>query len=228
MMPAGAANKRGFFESVPIMQFNDELLASADSSWDDWRKFNPSWYKSPAASSYKRRAAALFEDEFGDADLPVLKDPRICRFALSGSTFFRIRSDGAVVIPIRSPLEVAHSLYAAHRIPIVKGLLLWLRHALDSEAQTRRVPRSLFTWDQFLSDWRWAAEKISRDSGLGWPRLPIGRAPIDGFLSRELVHERVLHAELIAHSEVHEWTRVAYEALIELARNPSSNLPSKS
>jgi hypothetical protein len=219
------ANERGFFESVPIMRFNDELLASAGSSWDDWRKFNGSWYKSPAASSFKRRATTLFQCEFGDADLPVLKDPRICRFAPFWIDVLQdMHATVRIVLPIRSPLEVAQSLEAAQRIPIVKGLLLWLRHTLDAEAQTRHVPRSLFTWDQFLSDWRRIAEKITFDSGLGWPRLSDRAArQIDAFLSRELVHKKIAHDELIAHSDIHEWTRAAYEALIELARNPSSN-----
>jgi hypothetical protein len=42
LMAADSGNARGYFESVPFMNFHDELLASAGSYWHDWRKFNPS------------------------------------------------------------------------------------------------------------------------------------------------------------------------------------------
>ena len=41
LMPAEGGNERGYFESQALMTFHDELLASAGSSWTDWRQFNP-------------------------------------------------------------------------------------------------------------------------------------------------------------------------------------------
>jgi hypothetical protein len=55
-------------------------LRAAGSSWHDWRKFNAASYQSPAVHAFKQRAKEIFEAEFGKAPLPVLKDPRICRF----------------------------------------------------------------------------------------------------------------------------------------------------
>jgi predicted nucleic acid-binding Zn-ribbon protein len=129
-----------------------------------------------------------------------------------------------IVMPIRSPLEVAQSLREVHGIPLVKGALIWLRHVLDAEAQTRTLRRSIFTWDRFLSDWRGVAEKIASDTALSWPRLSDRAAEeIEGFISKALVHNRVEHAALISHPTIHEWVITAYEALLELARNPFSN-----
>ncbi|WOJ89493.1 hypothetical protein RZS28_17130 [Methylocapsa polymorpha] len=225
LMAANSGNARGYFESIPFMHFHDELLASAGSYWHDWRKFNPSWYRSPALDSYKRRAKEIFASEFGNAPLPILKDPRICRFAPFWLDVLKeMDATPRIVIPIRSPLDVAVSLRRVHNISLTKGLLLWLRHVLDAEVQTRSIARSIFTWDQFLSDWRRVSDKVSLDTGLFWPRLSDRSAQeVEQFLSSELVHHKTDHAELIAHSDVHEWTARAYEALLELACDPFSN-----
>jgi len=225
LMPAAPWNERGFFESTPMMALNDELLASAGSSWDDWRRFTLSWFDSGEAVAFRRRAKDLFESEFEGSSLPVLKDPRICRFApfwlqLLKETGRKPR----VVIPIRSPLEVAQSLHEIFKMPLEKGLLLWLRHVLDAEADSRNEPRSIFSWDQFLSDWRSTVEKIGVQANIAWPRLSdrVG-LEIERFLGRELVHQRVSPSDLVSHSKVHQWTLAAYDALLELARNPFSN-----
>ncbi len=225
LMTANDANVTGYFESLPIVEFHDELLASAGSNWHDWRQFNPAWYSSPAAASYKERAKELFRAEFGLAPLPVLKDPRICRFVPFWLDIFtEMDVKPRVVIPIRSPLEVARSLKTRDGMPLSKGLLLWLRHVLDAELQSRTMARSIFTWSDFISDWRRVCEKISGDTGVAWACLSDRSAhDIERFLKTELVHNRVNHAELIAHSDVHEWTIAAYEALLQLAHHPFSN-----
>src|SRR5262245_41553393 len=80
LMPANINNPRGYFESVAFMQLHDELLESAGSNWQDWRSFNSDWHRSFAAAGFRRRAKDLFAEEFGDSPLPLLKDPRVCRF----------------------------------------------------------------------------------------------------------------------------------------------------
>ena len=225
LLPANSGNRRGYFESVPLMYFHDELLASAGCHWHDWRKFNPSWYRSPVVKTYKERAKKLFQDEFTNAPLPILKDPRICRFAPFWLDVFEdMGMTPRIVMPIRSPLDVAQSLKSRDMMSTTKALLLWLRHVLDAEAQTRNIARSIFTWEQFLSDWRGTTDKISLETGLAWSRLSDRTGyEIDKFLSAELVHHRTAHTDLVAHSDVHEWTLEAYDALLELARNPFSN-----
>src|SRR5271163_4367059 len=224
-MVANAGNSRGYFESVAFMQFHDELLASAGSRWHDWRLFNPGWYSSPVAAEYRRRAKELFEAEFSGAALPVIKDPRICRFAPFWLEVLReMQKTPRIVIPIRSPLEVAQSLEKQQGVPLNEGLLLWLRHNLDAEAQTRAEARSIFTFDEFQSDWRGVCDKISTDTNLFWPRLSDRTSrEIDNFLTKDLVHHETDRAALATHSALHEWTLRAYDALLELARDPSSD-----
>jgi hypothetical protein len=229
LLPASPGNPEGHFESVPLMRFHDELLASAGSRWHDWRKFNPAWYRSPPAYTFKQRAKEIFEAEFGKAPLPILKDPRICRFAPFWIDVLKeIGATPRMVIPIRSPLEVALSLKKRDSMSLAKGLLLWLRHVLDAELATRSNPRSIFSWSGLLSDWRRISDKICLDTGLSWPRLSECSAQeVEQFLSCEMVHHKTQPAELIAHSDVNDWTILTYEALTELMRDPSSNSASE-
>src|SRR4029077_1974458 len=84
-------------------------------------------------------AKEIFEAEFANATLLILKDPRICRFVPFWLDVLKeMKVAPRIVIPLRSPLEVAHSLKKRNALSLTKGLLLWLRHVLDAEAQTRR------------------------------------------------------------------------------------------
>ncbi|MGB6174940.1 MAG: hypothetical protein WBF43_01055 [Methylocella sp.] len=224
LMPAEGGNERGYFESQALMIFHEELLASAGSSWTDWRQFNPAWYQSPAFPAFQKRAKQLFKEEFAGEPLAVLKDPRICRFApfwlevLAG-----MKARARVVIPVRSPLEVAFSMRKRNGFSLATGALLWLRHIIDAEIATRALPRSIFTWDQLLRDWRSVAEKASTELGLSWPRLSDATAhEIENFVGYDLVHHRVSARELAAHPDIHEWTMSAYRAMLKLAHAPQS------
>ena len=225
LMPAEHGNERGYFESQALMTFHDELLASAGSSWTDWRQFDPAWYQSPTASAFQKRAMQLFEEEFEDEPLVVFKDPRVCRFVpFSAAVLAGIEARAHVVIPVRSPLEVAFSMRKRDGFSLATGALLWLRHVIDAEIATRPLPRSIFTWDQLLRDWRSVAENASTELGLIWPRLSDATARIENFIGYDLVHHRVSAPELAAHPDIHEWTMSAYYAMLKrLARAPQSS-----
>ncbi len=223
-LPAASDNERGFFESLQIMQLNDEILRSAGTTWDDWRAFNPAWFSSPVAKSFEERAIAALKGEFGSAPLAAIKDPRLCRLMPFWSN--AINEAGyspRIVIPIRSPLEVARSLWLRNGIPLSKGLLMWLRHVLDAEASSRAHPTAFVEWSEFLADWRFSLARIGERLGLDWPRLSDqSAAEIDRFISPTLRHNSVSIDDLKAHRYVHDWVLKVYEALLTLAADPSS------
>jgi len=225
VLPANSANERGYFESAALMELHEDLLESAGSYWHDWRRFNPDWYSAPTSEAFKQRAKDIFLSEYPNASLAVLKDPRICRFVPFWIDVFGEMSIAPrALIPIRSPLEVAYSLKKRDAMSVTKGLLLWLRHVLDAELMTRGISRAIFSWDQFLTDWRVVADRISAEINIAWPRLSDRSSlEIDRFLDSSLVHNRLGQNELSSHPNVHEWTVAAYEALLELSLNPMSN-----
>lgn len=226
LMPANPSNEHGFFESVAMMQVNDEILASAGSSWHDWRAFDNAWFAGPTAQAFEKKAAEVVLSEFGASSLVVIKDPRICRMA---PFWFKVLNcagySARVIIPVRSPLEVATSLQTRYGFDVATSLLMWLRHALDAEASSRNLPRAVINWPDFLADWRLIMGRAGERFGVSWPGLPnCSQAEIDQFLMPSLRHFSVAEKDFDCDPEVNDWVRLTYEAMIALANERASSM----
>jgi len=219
LMPAAAENNEaGFWESMDAYRLNDDLLASAGSSWDDWRRFNPQWIRSPAKPAFKDRALKLLEQDFGGSSLFVLKDPRICRLLPFWLEVFR--DFGVVpkcVLPLRNPLEVAASLKKRDGFSPAKSLMLWLRHVVDAEQGSRGSSRALLAYDDLLDDWRRTVSKLAHDLDLAWPRRSAtAEVEIDLFLEHRHRHHGFDTESLVAHPDVSLWVKEVYSALSKM------------
>ncbi|WP_411837998.1 sulfotransferase [Paracoccus sp. ME4] len=192
LMDAAEMNAKGFFESNRITGLNERLLAKAGFTWWDPRRFPAAWFDGPDAEALLEEAVAALQDDYGDAPLFVIKDPRICRlmpFWLRALERFGARV--RIVHTHRGPWDVAASLTRWADYETEFGLLLWARHVLDAEAESRGLPRSFTSYDALMGDWRAVVEGIAADLALDWPRAPAeAAADIDDFLSRDLQHFR--------------------------------------
>ncbi len=208
------------------MVVHDELLASAGLAWDDTGPLSADWYHSPAAEHFEQRLLAFLRNDFEDSYLFVIKDPRICRFVpLWLSALAKFKAEPHAVIIIRNPLEVAASLKARDGFVPGKSYLLWLRHVLDAERDTRGVSRSFVAYDSLLSDWRRVADTLSEDLGMKWPRtLHRAGTEIDQFLVSTHRHHRLDEADLIPRPEIADWVKQAYQALMVAARDDESRI----
>ena len=190
LMGASEMNAKGFFESNLVMDLNDRILASAGLTWWDTRRLSADWLQTPAAEAFLSEACDVLRSDFQDAALFVMKDPRICRML----PFWRAALDrfGArpmVVHTHRPPLEVAASLtrWAGHEADY--SLLLWLRHLLDAEADSRDLPRIFTSYHRLLDGWEGALARITAGLDIDWPRgLPEAGDDIRAFLSPDLQH----------------------------------------
>ena len=171
MMPPQPGNERGFWESPVIMALNDDILAAGDSGWTDWRKFDCDRIGGSAADALRARAKATLMAEFGDEGIPVIKDPRMCRLMRFWAPVFEEAAWSArAVLPLRSPLEVVRSLERRDGINSSLGCLLWLRHVLDGERETRGMTRAILDWSGFLGNPRAALGQVIDCLGVDWPR----------------------------------------------------------
>jgi hypothetical protein len=224
---ASTDNVRGFWESCYIRLLNDYILKLAGSDWQDWRSVNPNWNRTAQAQSLRAHAELILMNEFGNARLPVVKDPRMCRlmpFWLS--VFKRIDWTPRIFLPLRSPFEVARSLHCRDGLALRYGCLLWLRHMLEAEAETRNQQRTVIVWDAFLSDWRSAMTRASEQIGMSWPRWSDSTAvQIDTFISRDLRHHHASDDDRCMNASETEWIREAYAGLAALAKDPHAKQP---
>ena len=208
------SNETGFWESLPIVHLNDEVLRSAGSAWSDWRPFDPGWYASPVAGEFRERARAALLEEYGDSRLFVLKDPRICRLLeLWTDALGAIGADVRIVSTLRNPDDVAASLKARDGIDASVGRLLWLRNVLDAEAATRHLRRAYLRYDSLLSDPHAAVDAVGGALGVSWPRRSSAgaRMEIGEFFSSRLRHHRIDDARLLADPRLSRWISSSFE-----------------
>src|SRR5580698_6591920 len=225
LIPPTAHNEKGYCESRVIVDLNDSILAAGGSDWKDWRKFDLDKIDALKANALHIRARATLAGEFGDVGLAVMKDPRMCRLMpFWGRVFEEAKWSVRPILPIRSPLEVCWSLTRRDGLSPAYGCLLWLRHVLDAEVETRGMARAVLDWRELLGNGRKALAQASEQLGLIWPYWGEGAlADIDQFVSAELRHQRASEEDLRAYPAVSDLARRTYAAMMDLVQDPGDS-----
>ncbi len=214
-------NSTGYWEGSKIVELHDKLLEAFGSIWSDFTAISGDKFESAVCHYYEGELIAKLNEEFSKEDrLILVKDPRISRIV---PLWKRVMTAYGVtplfVMPYRNPLEVAASLVKRGRdtnreVSIENGLLIWLRHALEFEFETRGFRRSFVHYNDLLADWRESVKKIGVDLGVSWPRLTYESAhEVDAFLNRELRHHVFTDRDLAVDGRVGQWVRKCYQAL---------------
>jgi hypothetical protein len=225
LMPPDHLNEAGYWESMDLYAAHDDLLATAGSCWDDWRKFNPDWNQSGIAKVYKERLIRVLQNDFDGSPLFVIKDPRICRFVpLWLDVLDRFGAQVRIIIIVRNPLEVAASLKHRNNLPHAKSCLIWLRHVLDAEKATRQLPRAIVTYHDLLDDWRTLVGTVAAKTRIHWPRRSDhSELEIDQFVANTLRHHAADFAQVAERGDVADWVKETYRLLLDMAGNRESN-----
>ena len=226
LMDPAPCNERGFWESPLIMALNNEILEAAGSHWADCRRFDHRRIAGPVASELRARSAATLISEFGEAARPVVKDPRMCRLLDFWKPVFEdVGWSTRVVLPIRSPFEVARSLETRDGMVAGVGRLLWLRYVLDAEARSRGSLRSFIEWSNLLTDRRGTLEQVAAQLEVSW-LLSSDEAmtDADAFVSSELRHFESSTRETAADSIASQLADAVYDQMRILADDPHDSL----
>ena len=114
-------NPRGYFESTLIVPFNDNLLSLAKAAWDEPPLATINWNQGKYLS-----LASNYREQFNEYALTnnwIDKDPRL---ALTAPLFQHLLLKRVpYAVSLRSPHEVALSLYYRDGFSFNKGLLIW-------------------------------------------------------------------------------------------------------
>jgi hypothetical protein len=211
-------NEAGHWESVKLMRIHDRILASAGTAWRDWRKFNPDWHQSPDADTLKQELLNQLKYDFGNSQLFVIKDPRICRLVPFWlDVLAEFSAQPAFILPVRNPIEVCDSLKRRDGMLPSRASLLWLRHVVDAEVSTRGLPRAVTTYDMLLEDWQGVAAIVSKRTNIVWPRRSASAdAEIEQSIIPRLRHH--VSENLDTRANVIDWLKIAYDAMLRLAK----------
>lgn len=221
LVPAGRGNETGHWEPWPIVSLNDEILAAAGSTWDDWEAIDPGWYNSAVREEFARRAREILASEFDGSRIFVLKDPRICR--LLPFWIEIIREFGATPViasAVRNPIEVAASLNRRDGMDSSFAQLMWLRHVLDAEAASRGLSRAYLRYDELLDNARAIPVRLGRALGISWPTPPTeAEAGIERFLSSSHRHHVESDASVRDDPRMSRWVRSTFAILDRWTRD---------
>jgi hypothetical protein len=224
MPPLAGNNARGFWESRGLESIHNELLAAAGSSWDDWTRLAPEWFDSPVSARFRARLLAWLDTNFASSRVFVIKDPRMCRFfPLWRSVLEEFGSDVRVVLPLRNPVEVASSLSDRDGFSAATSHLMWLRHVLDAEHDTRDLRRCIVPFAALLHDQDRILRTIRHQLRIKWGRpIAAARVEIDDFLSVAERHHAIEDRCLELRPDLTAWVRCTYETLVKMARDGES------
>lgn len=181
--PAKANNERGFWEPAPIVRAHDRILERLGTTWD-----GPAPRGVPVRDEWVEELAGLVEDQFGEARVLAVKDPRASRLVpLWKAVSERLGARLTVVIALRHPDEVARSLANREGYDREKSLRLWLGYTLSAERDTRDLPRVVVAYDRLLADWRGQVARANDALGLSLD-AEAGAAGVAAFLDTALRH----------------------------------------
>ena len=190
LMAGDQHNAKGYFEPWKIALLNDGRLRAGGAAWDDIFAFPFKPLSIKAERGWLNRAEALFEEEYGELDHPLLKDPRVTVLMPFWRTALTEMEVAArCVIPVRHPMAVAGSLARRNGFAPEKSVLMWTAYMLAAEAYTRDLPRAFVSYDGLLRDWRGEVARIEAAHGAPLPKLTGAAArTIDRFLTPALNH----------------------------------------
>lgn len=222
LMPKAEGNPVGYFEPMAIVTLHERLLASADTDWSDWGAFPPDWYRTGSRDAYRDELLEAVRRDYGDEDLFLVKDPRLLRFVpLWLDLLARLPARPVGVLPFRNPIEVALSLKRRDGFPQEHGFLLWLRHILDAEQQSRGMPRAFISYDRLLEQKRMATYGLIERLPLEWPRKTAAAFDeIAHFLDGKLRRNAASREDLALMAGIPDAVRAAFRAYEQLETDP--------
>ncbi len=168
-------NVTGFWEATDVRAINDRFFERLGMRWHSIAPMPKDAFTSQVAAETRASIAAYLLADLKVGSTLLIKDPRISRLlpiwieALTAANIVPV-----VLISLRSPLEVARSLYLRNAMRHEYAFLLWMRHYVEAEAMSRDLPRAIVSYEDLTDDWRAASEASLRAAN-----LPVTRAPTD-------------------------------------------------
>lgn len=221
LSPPGPDNPEGYFEPAVLVELHELLLQAGGSVWFDFRSFSVASVPSAICEGLIHQMAEALEKDYGAAPLSLIKDPRMCRFfGLSRQILELCGWQCSAVLAIRHPAEVAASLAVRNQMSANYAGILWARHMIQAEQDSRGLPRAAVSFQELTSDWTGAARKIRALPGQ-WHTLDPQEVPVKAALR----HHRDLSCADIFGPELAPLLEALHEALMRLTQQ--DDLPAR-
>jgi hypothetical protein len=211
-LPASGDNPGGFYESLPVVKINHNILVRAGCAWNLCLNFEPGRWDGGAAE--RAKMAAVLAAEFGEAPF-VLKDPRLCLTLPNWLPVLREGAEVLVLIVVRHPVEVVRSLAARNGAPEAESAPHWLHHMLEAERASRGLRRAVLFYDDLMRDWR----RCIAAAPVAWPRAAAA-GDVDAFLAPARRHHAAEDAAVMGATPIGYMLGAAWRMFRQLAADP--------
>lgn len=226
VLPPAPDNPAGFWEHRRIVELNDRILGTLGLAWNDPFSLPEGWTANASVQTLAGKARQIVGEDFADSEIPVIKDPRLCRLVplwgplLESSGFFP-----RYLIVSRSPLDVERSLASRNGFPPARSYLLWLHHMLEAEHATRGQPRAFLSYEALLRDWRSSLRTSWERLDLAWPDTGSFGPEIDAFLNPELRHHETPPELLESQPQLARFLGRAYQVFRQAEQGSVTDAP---
>jgi len=194
LLPSKEDNAAGFWENQAVVQANEYLLRALGLTWHDPVSLPPRWKQQAMIRRFGDIIKQLLDDQFNEAPLIALKDPRLSRFAPVWVE--AIAAEGIIpkiVVVIRHPSEVTRSLKRRDGFSVPKSQLLWLLHTVESMATAEGFCHVYVHYDRLIADWRTEVMRVAGALDIAWPHdVEDVASQIDAFIDPALRHHSVV------------------------------------
>lgn len=223
LLEATSDNVNGYWENWHVVMFHERVLRELDMAWDSASAIPASWTETNQFLIYVDELCELIESEFGDQQLWMVKDPRLCRLLpLWITALDRMGVEPKFVFEVRHPVEVISSLIKRDGLGAGLASLLWLDYLATPMAETRRCSRALLDYEEILVDWRGCMSRLTSDLGIQWPVLSESCAvEVDAHLDPSMRHHRAEASSLLPEPWREEILQV-FEACLLVSRNSAT------
>jgi len=151
LMEPNAVNPKGFWESQGLFELNEDLFQDLQRTWMSLDPLPETWIDSPAADRWRLLSLAHLTNHFPQGTHGLIKDPRYCLLLSGLEDWWECGAiEVSFLLTLRDPLEVAHSLVAAHPLGLEHALHLWLLYGFAAERASRGYPRMIVEFQQLL------------------------------------------------------------------------------
>ncbi len=177
-------NVKGFREHLGFVGLNREILAMFGGDWDSPPDFPERWEFAPEAAPLLERAGELVA-RLGGRPVWGWKDPRN---SLTLPFWQRLIPTLKVVVCVRNPLEVAHSLFVRGDATGAAQFRLWLEHHRRLLASAPPERRLVTHYQSYFEDARAELARVAEWCGLDVSGETIERACAD--IDKDVRHHR--------------------------------------
>jgi len=146
LLPASHDNPKGFFERTDVLALNRAILASQNCNWYQVSGFDSTRPLPPELEKPMRACVQQLENHAPF----VVKDPRFCLTLPYWLPFFS--TPPTLVLAVRHPAAIAHSLQRRNDMPPEHGLALWEQYITHALHHLRGLNVVRCDFDSLLSD----------------------------------------------------------------------------